>query len=473
MSGVVAAAAPETLLVRVVPPETPLGGIRWLRTMLRNPMETWPRALYESDFISSGKPGRRGVLLADPELVQRALVREADAFDRTAAMRRALSPSLGRGLLTSDGAHWRWQRRVTSPAFRHDRLGAFVPAMTRSAEATASRWAAAGEGGVIDLGHEMMRSTFDIIADTMLSGGKDLDVPRFEQAIATSLGTTNWRILYAMFRLPDWVPHPGRGAARAAELWMRDAAFRVVADRRAALAAGAAGAGDLLDLLLQAEDPEGDGGAMADENVVDNILTFIVAGHETTAGALTWAFYALSKHPGITARVLAEIASVVGDGPVERGHVDRLVYTRQVVQEALRLFPSAPVFSREVRRDVTVGPLELSRGDSVVIPVYVIHRHRKLWTDPDRFDPDRFAPEASAARHRYAFLPFGAGPRTCIGMNFALNESIVILASLLPRFRLELAPGTRPEFAVNVTLRPRTPMRMVVRHRAEARNPTG
>ena len=457
-----AAAAP---LARAKPFEHPFGGIRWVATMLRDPIQACPRELFDTDFMASGKPGRRRVLLGNPDLIQRALVKEADAFVETT---RTLGPLLGRGLLTSTGTHWRWQRRLIAPSFRPDRLDGFASAMSRAAEATADRWRAHPDGATIDLGEAMTRCTFDIIAETMLSGGKNLDVLQFEQAISTSLGVGGWRVLYGILHLPGWVPHPRRRRARAAEHWLRSCALGIVASRRAELAAAGGGRDDLLDLLLQAQDPEGEGGSMSDRDIVDNILTFIFAGHQTTANALTWAFYALSQHPDIADRLCSEAASVVGDGAVGPEHVNRLVYARKVAQEVLRLFPPVPAITRKTRRAVTIGDLELAPGDMVIVPIYVVQRHRALWTDPDQFDPERFSTEATSTRHRYSFMPFGIGPRTCIGLNFAINEMVVILATLLPRFRLELAPGAAPQVTVKLTLRPREPMRMSVAHRKAA-----
>jgi cytochrome P450 len=453
-------------LAHAKPFDHAFGGIRWWMMMLRDAMRAYPSELYEVSHLVSGKPGRRGLMLVDPELIQRAFVRDADAFS---VRPDTLVPLLGRGLLTSSGNHWRWQRRVIAPAFRSDRLAAFVPAFARAAERTAARWSALPQGSIIDVGHEMMRNTFDIIAATMLSDGADLDVAQFEQAVSTSLDATRWRVIHGLFRLPKRLRFPAQHRAEAAERWMQDRVLRIVASRRAALAAGARPREDLLDLLLQADDPEGDGGQMADRDVADNILTFIVAGHETTAYALTWTLYALAQHPQITDRLCEEVAEIVGELPIGREHLDRLVYTRQVVQEGLRLFPSAPVMYRKVQRDVTVGDLELRKGEHLVVPIYVVHRHSTSWTDPNRFDPDRFSAAASAGRHRYSFLPFGVGPRTCIGLNFGINEMVVILATLVPRFRLDLASGTRPELTVKLTLRPRRPMRMSLAHRHRSR----
>jgi len=221
---------------------------------------------------------------------------------------------------------------------------------------------------------------------------------------------------------------------------------------------------DLITRLLKATDPE-TGRAMSDRDVVDNVLTFITAGHETTALALTWTFYLLSLHPEIEERVVQEIEAVTQGSALREEHVEALSYTRQVILEAMRLYPPAPVVVRTATRDVSLGAEVIRAGSPTYIPIYAIQRHRLLWDEPDTFDPDRFAPEAVKARHRYAYLPFGAGPRICIGMSFALSEAVVILATLLRSVRLSLRPSFVPELKQRVTLRPAAGMPMRIQSR--------
>jgi cytochrome P450 len=255
---------------------------------------------------------------------------------------------------------------------------------------------------------------------------------------------------------------------------MRDLALDIVAKRRAQLRAdrdpGRERQPDLVDLLIEADDPGTDDepgrGALTDRDIADNLLTFIAAGHETTALALTWAFYALSKHPNWTASIRDEVAACAADGRLGAAELPRLVATRQVVQESLRLFPPGPVIARQANRPVTLPGLEVRVGDTIILPIYVIHRHRRLWRDPDRFDPGRFSPETAAARHRYAYMPFGAGPRICIGMTFALNEATLVLATLLQRFDLTPTDPAMPPPVMKITLRPGKPMTMTVTRRS-------
>jgi cytochrome P450 len=227
---------------------------------------------------------------------------------------------------------------------------------------------------------------------------------------------------------------------------------------------GLLSANDLLSLLQKASDPES-GESMNSVDVRNNLLTFITAGHETTALALTWTFYLLSLHPEVEQRVQREIDGATGRGRVQAEHIDNLVYTAQVFQEAMRLYPPAALIVREARRDLELGGEHIKAGTTVYVPVYAIHRHQKLWWEPGRFDPSRFDPEAVEARDRYAYLPFGAGPRICIGQTFAQKEAIAVLATLLSAFRLRLRPEFCPEARLRVTLRPAGGMPMQIARR--------
>jgi cytochrome P450 len=335
----------------------------------------------------------------------------------------------------------------------------FVGEMIAAAERRRASWLARS-GSEIDVAHEMMHTTFDIIVETMLSGRAGIDADRVEGGITDYLESTSWTVALALLRAPRWVPYPGRRRAERARDYLRQEVLRIVGARRAAAECRP----DLIGLLLEAQDSE-TGRAMSDQDLADNLLTFITAGHETTALALTWTFYLLDLHPEIADRILAEIATVTGGEPLRPEHVEQLAYTRQVLQEAMRLYPPAPIVVREAQEDVVLGEERIPAGTSVYIPVYAIHRHARLWDEPDRFDPDRFAPEPAKARHRYAYLPFGAGPRICIGMSFALLEAAAILGVLLPAVRLTRASERAPDLKLRITLRPGAglPMRL---HRA-------
>jgi cytochrome P450 len=285
-----------------------------------------------------------------------------------------------------------------------------------------------------------------------------LDPARLAKAINAYLDPTGWVIVATQLGLPPSFPYPGRRGAAAARDYLRRVTAGIVADRRR----GTGVRRDLVQALLDARDPDS-GNGLDDVEIVDTLLTFIAAGHETTALALTWTFYLLSLYPEVEAAMLAEI-DAAGGLDIGPEALTGLGLCRRVVSEALRLYPPAPTLLRSPARPVRLAGRTLRPGELIFLPIYAIHRHRALWSDPDRFDPDRFLPDAVAARHRYAWLPFGAGPRGCIGMGFAMLEAVAILARLLPRFRFE--PRRAPLPIAKITLRPTAgmPVRLRKRH---------
>lgn len=433
--------------IRIEPPEQPLGGLRWLRTVVRNPIEAWPLAIYREPMMIWGLAGRQICFVMAPPLVREVLVTQSDAFDKGEVTRRTLKPALGNALLTAEQAHWRWQRRAAAPAFRSEQVAQLIPVMQAAAERRIAAWQALPEGSEVNVAQEMMETTFDVILDAMLSGRDDMDVRRIEESITSYLSVAGWVAALTLMRVPSWVPYPGSGAARRACAYMKSVAAQAVRQARQS------GSGNLLRSLAGATDPS-TGRAMTDQDLADNFLTFMSAGHETTAVALTWTLYLIGLYPAVEQRLLDEITAVTGGGPLQAEHVEQLAYTRRVLEESMRLYPPAALVVRRALRDVRLGDRELPAGSPVYVPIYAIHRHVALWNDPDRFDPDRFRPERARARDRYAYMPFGAGPRSCIGMGFAMTEAVVILATLLRSFRLALRPGFRPRLKLRVTLRP-------------------
>ncbi len=408
---------------------------RLLRTVVDNPIKAWPRALYHERVYRSRVVGRDTVYMMSPDLIRAVLRDDADNFEKGEIARRALG-ALGDAILTADGSRWRWQRRAVAPIFRQERIRAFLPAMIGAALRTRDRWHALPSGVEIDIAHEMMRTTFDIILNTMLPGRGSIDAELMERSVTSYLESTSWIVALAMIGAPRWVPYPGMYRARRERKRLQLMLETLILEAKQT----PGDRNDLLSLLLNATDPE-TGISMDSIDVQNNLLTFITAGHETTSLALTWTFYLLSLHPEIEQRVKAEIAAVTEGGPVHPEHIDALSYTNQVIQEAMRLYPPAALIVREARRDIELGNEQIRARTTVCVPVYAVHRHKKLWCEPDRFDPSRFEPEAAKTRDRYSYLPFGAGSRTCIGQNFAQIETTAVLATLLSAFQLRLRPG--------------------------------
>jgi len=456
-------------LARIEPPDQPLPVFRRLRAIVDNPIKAWPRALYRDRIYRSRLLGRDIVYVMAPDLIRTVLLDDADSFEKGEVARRALGPALGDAILIADGSRWRWQRRAVAALFRQERIRDFLPDMIAAAERTRDRWQAMPPAAEIDVAHEMTQTTFDIILRTMLPGRGSIDPDLMERSVTSYLESTSWVIALAMVGAPRWTPFPGIYRRHRNRKRLHAMLESLILEARRTPGHG----NDLLTHLMTATDPE-TGRSMDPIDVRNNLLTFITAGHETTALALTWTFYLLSLHPEIEQRVKGEIAAVTGGGPVRPEHIEALGFTNQVIQEAMRLYPPAALIVRAARRDVVLDGEQIRAGSTVYIPVYAVHRHEKLWSDPDRFDPSRFEPEAAKARDRCSYLPFGAGPRICVGQGFAQMEAAAVLATLLRSFQLELRPGYTPEPRLRVTLRPATGMPMRITGSArESRQASG
>lgn len=430
--------------------------------MINNPLDALPPEVFSEPIVFTRQVGSLKVYLTDPGLIHETLVKNADRLCKGDQVRRMLGPALGQGLLTADGAHWKWQRQSVAAAFRHERLVGLQPAMIAAAEDAKVRWTQR-DGQVLDIGHEMMRTTFDIIVQTMMSGGHGIDVARVERSISNYLDPSGWTFAFGMIGAPEWLPFPGRSKARAAVSFLRSSLASVIEQRRRE----PIDREDLVSMLLTASDPE-TGRRMTDEEIIDNLMTFITAGHETTALGLAWTFHLLAKHPAEEAKVIAEINQVTGGGPVLSEHVAQLSYTRQVFSEAMRLYPPAPVITRTAVEPFDLNGHHIPVGTVFFVPIYAVHHRRELWPDPERFDPERFNQDNSRGRHRYAYMPFGAGPRVCIGNAFALMEAVAVLAVLLQSFRLSNRGDVSPQPVMKVTLRPRPALNMVPQRRQAA-----
>jgi cytochrome P450 len=452
MDGINQSSKPMGPVVRTSTPKA-------LVSLIRNPLDALPPAIFSEPIVFSKMGGDVKIYIADPALIHEALVKNADALGKGEQVRRALGPALGQGLLTADGAHWKWQRQSAASAFRHDKLLDLQPAMISAAEATRDRWLEMPSGKV-DVGHEMMRTTFDIIVETMMSGGHGIDVGKVEKSISDFLGPTGWTFAFSVVGAPEWMPYPGRRKSRAAVTFLRSSLAGVIADRRKS----GEDRHDLVSMLLAAVDPE-TGRTMSDEEIVDNLMTFITAGHETTALGLAWTFDLLARHPECKERVISEIDAVTAGAPLASEHIAKLTYTRQVFSEAMRLYPPAPVITRTAMQDFRLGGFHIPAGTVMYVPIYAVHHHRSIWKNPEAFDPERFTPENTKQRHRYAYMPFGAGPRVCIGSAFAMMEGVAVLSVLLKTFHLSSTSATSPTPVMKVTLRPKQRLLMHVEKR--------
>ena len=434
-----------------------VGPFELARRMRTNGVTVYARPAYEEEVLPRRFFGRTSLILNAPEAIRRVLVDNHEAYARTNATIRILRPLLGSGLFLSEGPDWRHQRRMLAPSFTPRAASLLAPHMLPPIEATVAELQAA-RGAPVNLFAAVQRLALEIAGRTMFSLEMNADGGRLRELVG------RYSVRFARphlldFLAPMGIPTPldlarrwfGRG-------WM--AFFEGLMARRRQ--AGAAEPRDLFDLLLAARDPE-TGQAFSPTQLRDQAATMIMAGHETTAVALSWALYLLALAPEVQERA-AEEAKRAGTGPDGAPRLDDLAYARAVVDETMRLYPPAYVIVRAAREPDEVAGVRVRPGDLIVVSPWLLHRHRRRWSDPDAFDPERFMPGAPPIQ-RYAYLPFGVGPRVCIGAHFALTEAVLVLARLLRRFRVELASGrpvmpvaivtTQPDYQPPFRLHPR------------------
>ncbi len=438
----------------------PRGGLLGhMRLLEREPLEFLVRARREhGDVVRLRLLAWRGYLLAHPDHVKRVLQDRHTFYDKNTFDFRLLKPVLGNGLLTSDGQTWLRQRRMMQPAFHRQRLAAVASVVTAEADAMCARWTLAVRGGSrLDVAAEMNRLTLDVVTRALFGTDVDADAARVGAAVGTISRVFMEGLASGRALLPLVTGRPPR-RARAA-LGLLDAVVQeIIGARRRAGVEG----DDLLGMLLAARDESG-GGGLSDRELRDQVLTLFVAGHETTSNALAWTWYLLARHPEATAELRAEVAATLGGRPATTDDLPHLRYTRMVLDEAMRLYPPAWATSRNPVEDDEIGGFRIPAGSLVFLSPYVTHRHPEFWERPEEFDPERFRPERAASRPRFAYFPFGGGPHQCIGESFALTEAVLVIATVVQRFRLELEPGTTVVPSPRVTLRPRDGLPMTVR----------
>jgi cytochrome P450 len=416
-----------------------------LRASRENILSIIPEASIRQPIVS-GRTGKPWHMVTDPVAIRRILLENIDNYPKSTITKNLLKPAVGESLFIAEGAHWRWQRRTAAPVFSNRNVANLAPVISTAAEKSLVRIAQAGPRA-IEMMQEMVTTTFDVISDVTFSGGGGFDRDVVHKAIDAYIAQAGKVSLFDILGMPDWVPRPGRAFHAGGVQEMRtvaDAAIerRTTQDR--------SGVPDLLDLLLDGADPKS-GRKMTVEELRDNLLTFIVAGHETTALALSWSLYLMAFDPDVQERAREEVNSVVTGGIARGEDVARLPFMRHVVDEALRLYPPGGMISRTAQSADTLCGTRIRAGDTVIVPIYALHRNHALWENPDAFCPDRWS---QGKPDRYAYLPFGDGPRICIGASLALQETIIILATLLANFRFTAVKGRDPKPVMILTLRP-------------------
>jgi len=397
----------------------------------------------------------RVLLIYHPDAIEEVLVTRNRDFVKSPGV-RLLRPLLGEGLLRSEGSVWLRQRRLVQPAFHRQRLADYGEIMTAYTERRLLDWK---DSQVVDVHAEMMALTLEIVAKTLF----DADVSNQTGSVghAANVLAEHFGARLRSFRLlPHWVPTPANLRSAQAIRRLDQVIYGMIATRRSS----GEDRGDLLSILLHAQDAD-DGTGMTDRQVRDEAMTLFMAGHETTAVALSWTWYLLGQHPQVEARVAEEVRAVLGGRAPAMADPPNLTYTARVVTESMRLYSPVYVMGRQATRPTEVAGYPVARNVIVVMPTWIVHRDARWFDEPEAFRPERWADERARPLPRFAYFPFGGGPRQCIGNAFAMMEAVLVLATIAQRCRLTLLPGQRVTPTPYVTLRPEPGIRMVVARR--------
>ncbi len=432
-------------------PNKPLGVLAMMRAARKNFLSIFDQSAFEYAFFSIRALNRPIFVCNSPDTVAYALVNHHDNFERkTAEMRNAFAPLIGDGLLISDGETWRRRRPIIAPIVHQTQLPMLAPRMVEAATEIADGWVLRGSREPIDVMHEMETLTAEIVCRTVF--GRTLGAGTARTVVGSwgryqrTIGIAD---LASLIGLPSWTQTIRLIPVR-----------RIVHDFRKAIneiidscEAQSADEASIIQMLLAWRDPE-TGQPLERDAIRNEIAVLFLAGHETTANALAWTWYLLSQTPDVEARVHDELAQVLGGKPPTLESVRQLVYLRAVLDEAMRLYPPVPVLGREVVRDEVIRNRPIPARSIVMVIPWLLHRHRHLWDKPDHFIPERFLPNSGTQRQRYAYIPYGAGPRVCAGAAFGHTEAMLCIATLAQRARLRLVPGTIVQPTSHITLRP-------------------
>lgn len=400
------------------------------------------------------------VHLADPEAVKHVLLENHRNYSKDTIQYNSLAIITGKGLLTNDGTGWLRQRRLAQPAFAKGRLAHLDQIVVPSIQSLMMRWSQIPDGSSIDVDAEMMRLTLEIVGKALFSIDLSKDAPHLTEATLTTLDYIVYRVK-SLTLIPTFLPLPRNRAFQKALKILEEAVSQIIQQRRKDQTLGE----DLLGMFLRARDEES-GEGMSDRQIRDEVMTMLIAGHETVASALTWTWYLLSTHPEVEKRLFEEVHAVLKGNLPSTKDLENLPYVAQIFTEALRLYPPAWLITRKALEEDEILGYSIPAGAIIVISPYVIHRLKEHWENPEDFIPERFVHDPEGTSHRFTFIPFGAGPRLCIGNQFAHIEARLILATMIQIFRLS-PPLKPPVVDALVTLRPRGGLHMSVVRRAD------
>lgn len=442
-----------------IPPAEPLGLLAGVKTLLDNPLAAISARAYEAPMLEINRLRRPLLLVNHPAAIEHILLTNAENYRKSEQQRRRLEPALGEGLLTAEGDAWKRARRITAPLFTPKAIASLSEIMQSAASYMVDRWIVRSEPGrPLDLVVEFDRLTLDIAVRAMLSRDSLPEQTELLRSVATYMETIGRIDLASILGLPEWIPTLNRLRAEPALRSIR----RIIASllHEAETRTGRANV-DLLDRLINARDPA-TAAPLSRKETADHLLTFLAAGFETTSNGLCWLFYLLALHPEAARQVRDELGQVLKGTPVTREHMDRLPSTLAVINETLRLYPPAPFIGREALGDDEICGQTIKAGAQILISPWIVHRHRSLWSRPEAFRPERFMDGRRDNLQKGAFIPFGLGPRICIGQGFAMMEIVTALAEILPHFDLKLDPQAKIVPQAYVTLRPRHGMKVIV-----------
>ncbi len=407
------------------------------------------------DIVQLRFLGQTFYLLSHPDLIERVLVENSRSFTKTRILRRN-GRLLGEGLLTSQGEFWRRQRRLAQPAFHRKRIAAYGEVMAAFAQRSLEGWR---DGQTIDVHEEMMRLTLEIVAKCLF--GADVGAKAKDVGSAMKVALKDFSSQRRLIRIPKSIPTPHNLRFERAARRLDKIVHTIIEERRGS----EEDRGDLLSMLMLAEDESGE--RMTDKQLRDEVMTLFLAGHETTANALAWTFWLLSLNVAAEARLGEELERVLGGRSPTLADLPRLPYVERVIKESMRLYPPVWVMGREALGEYELSGYPMPAGSTALMSQWVVHRDPRYHHDPQRFDPDRWAAGYEKALPRFAYFPFGGGPRQCIGAGFAMTEARLVLAAVAQRFRMELAPGQRVEPFASITLRPKEGIRMTLAERSQ------
>jgi cytochrome P450 len=451
------------------PPLKPASFLKTLRASRGNAFEVIPLEAYEQPVYLAKSMLGKVLMVNDPEGVRRILLDNVANYPKTDLEIEFFSAMFGEGLLSAPHAKWRMHRKVMAPSFGTRTVESYAPAMVETAAAFVQQWEALPEGAEIDIAEEMKALTLKIICRTMFSADADELATLSREALGFAQGSLEFGLLDV---LPVIGPRRIKRtveAIRAHFKGMDAAIYRLINEREKIRNEAPK---DFLTRLVAAKDPD-DGAGLNATEVRDEVITIFMAGYETTAVSMTWVWYLLSQHPLEEAQLHAELDAVLAGRTPTVEDLPDLPYTRMVIEEAMRVYPPAPGISiRQAQQADEICGFKVTPGLQILISPWILHRHRRLWDNPERFDPTRFNKESSEKRPRFSYLPFGGGPRVCIGATLAMTEAMLILAVFAQRFRLRLKEPQEIKLQTRITLRPKNGM-ITILERRPARAPLG